>query len=135
MPGIRRVTAAAAPETPSGQWSNCLVVDRVAYISGLVCREEESMDGQQGPDDCAQARVIFAKMKALIQAAGGQMSDIVKITVYVTDIRRREQVWAARSEFFTGDFPASTLIEVSNLAEPRVTVEIEAIAHIGASTR
>ena len=63
----------------------------------------------------------------------GAMADIVKLTVFVTDIRRREQVWQARSEFFEGDFPSSSLVEVSKLADPAVTVEIEAIAHIGGS--
>ena len=76
--------------------------------------------------------MIFGKIKSLIEAAGGKMSDVVTITVYVTDIRRREQVWRARKEFFTGDFPASTLVEVSKLADPAITVEINAIAHLGA---
>ncbi len=62
------------------------------------------------------------------------MSDTVKITIFVTDIRRREDVWRARAEYFTGNFPASTLVEVSKLAAPEVTVEIDAIAHIGSST-
>ena len=77
---------------------------------------------------------IFEKIQALIEAAGGVMSDTVKITIFVTDIRRREDVWRARAEYFTGNFPASTLVEVSKLAAPEVTVEIDAIAHIGSST-
>ena len=56
----------------------------------------------------------------------------MKINVYVTDIRRREQVWKARREFFTGNFPVSTLVEVSKLADQAITVEIEAAAHLGA---
>lgn len=130
MSAIRRVTAPEAPEPPPETWSNCLVANGVAYVAGLVAR----VPPEEGPlDDCAQARIIFAKMKALIEAAGGDMADVVKVVIYVTDIRRRQDVWRARAEFFTGNFPVSTLIEVSKLADPEITVEIDAVAHIGAS--
>ena len=76
-----------------------------------------------------------SKIKGMVEAAGGAMADVVKITVYVTDIKNNTKVWAARREFFTGDFPASTLVEVSALAAPEILVEIEAIAHIGKGKR
>ena len=63
------------------------------------------------------------------------MSDVVKVTIFVTDITQREEVWRARREVFSGDFPASTLVQVAALAEPALKVEIEAIAHIGAGAR
>jgi 2-iminobutanoate/2-iminopropanoate deaminase len=130
MSNIRRITSPDAPEPPPERWSNCLVVGDVAYISGATGRVAE---GAALPDDYEQSVLIFRKIKALVEAAGGQMADVVKIGIFVTDIRRREQVWRARAEFFSGDFPASTLVETSKLADPAVTVEIEAIAHIGAS--
>jgi 2-iminobutanoate/2-iminopropanoate deaminase len=82
-----------------------------------------------------KAKIIFAKIRNLIDAAGGKMADVVKITVFVTDITRRENVWRARREVLAGDFPTSTLVQVAALAEPPVRVEIEAIAHIGAGMR
>jgi 2-iminobutanoate/2-iminopropanoate deaminase len=132
MSQIRRVTSPGAPEPPPDTWSNCLVVGNTAYIAGLTAR---SPDGSAlgGLDDYAQAKAIFAKIQALVEAAGGSMADVVKINVYVTDIRRREQIWEARQEFFTGNFPVSTLVEASKLADPAITVEIEAVAHLGAS--
>lgn len=130
MSQIRRVTAPEAPEPPPETWSNCLVANGVAYVAGLVARMP---DAPAQPSDYEQAQVIFGKMKALLEAAGGDMADVVKVVIYVTDIRRREDIWKARREFFTGDFPVSTLIEVSKLADPAITVEIDAIAHIGAS--
>ena len=131
MSDIRRVTSPNAPEPPPETWSNCLVVGNVAYIAGLTARAPDG-SAQNGLDDYEQAHAIFAKIKALVEAAGGTMADVVKINVYVTDIRRREQVWKARREFFSGDFPVSTLVEVSKLADPAITVEIEAVAHLGA---
>jgi enamine deaminase RidA (YjgF/YER057c/UK114 family) len=76
--------------------------------------------------------VIFAKIGNLVAAAGGSMADVVKVQIFVTDITKREKVWRARREVFSGDFPVSTLVEVAALADPAVKVEIEAIAHIGA---
>jgi len=70
-----------------------------------------------------------------LEAAGGAMADVVKVTIFMTDITQREEVWKARREAFTHDFPASTLVQVAALAEPAIKVEIEAIAHIGAGTR
>jgi len=86
-------------------------------------------------DEYGQAKAIFVKMRGLIEAAGGTMSDVVKVVIFVTDIKNREQVWRARREVFTGDFPVSTLVEVAALASPDLKVEIEAIAHIGAGKR
>ncbi len=132
MSEIRRVTSPEAPEPPPETWSNCLVVGNVVYVAGLTARSPNGT-ALEGADDYSQANAIFAKIKALVEAAGGRMSDVAKINVYVTDIRRREQVWKARREFFTGNFPTSTLVEVSKLADPAITVEIEAVAHLGAS--
>lgn len=131
MSDIRRVTSPDAPEPPPKTWSNCLVAGNIAYIAGMTARTPAG-SAQTSLDDYGQSKAIFTKIKGLVEAAGGTMADVVKITVFVTDIRRREQVWKARQEFFTGDFPASTLVEVSKLADPSITVEIEAVAHLSA---
>jgi 2-iminobutanoate/2-iminopropanoate deaminase len=126
MSKIVRVTSPEVSEPPAGTWSNCLVVNGVAYLAGMTA------GGAEG-DEYAQAKVIFTKIRHLVEAAGGSMADIVKVTIFVTDITQREKVWQARREFFTGNFPASTLVQVAALANPSLKVEIEAVAHIGAS--
>jgi 2-iminobutanoate/2-iminopropanoate deaminase len=131
---IRRVTSPAAPEPPPERWSNCLVCDGIAYVSGMVARGVDPKE-LAGMDEYEQAKLIFAKIKALLEAAGGTMSDVVKITVFVTNIKNNTKVWAARSEFFTGNFPTSTLVEVRSLATPEILVEINAVAHIGKGPR
>jgi 2-iminobutanoate/2-iminopropanoate deaminase len=88
-----------------------------------------------GKDEYEQAKIIFTKIKGLLEAAGGAMADVVKITVFVTNIKNNVKVWAARREFFKGNFPASTLVEVRALASPEILVEIEAVAHIGKGPR
>ena len=132
MPRIRRVTSPAVPEPAAGLWSNCLVVDGIAYLSGFTARDQ-TLQAPAEADMYAQSCVIFGKMQSLLEAAGGCMADMVKLTIFVTDITQREAVWKARREFFTGDFPACSLVEVSALAAPTILVEIEGVAYLGAS--
>lgn len=130
---IKRVSSPDVAEPAPGTWSNCLVVNGVAYVAGMIARGN---DGKiVAGDEYEQAKAIFSKIRNLVEAAGGAMADVVKVTIFVTDIAQREKVWRARREFFTGNFPASTLVEVAALAEPSVKVEIEAVAHIGAGAR
>jgi 2-iminobutanoate/2-iminopropanoate deaminase len=126
MSSIVRAISPNVPEPAPGTWSNCLVVNGVAYLAGMTA------SGTDAADEYTQARAIFTKIRHLVEAAGGSMTDIVKVTIFVTDISRREEVWRARREFFTGNFPASTLVQVAALAVPSLKVEIEAVAHIGA---
>ena len=133
MSQIKRIISPAVTEPPPGLWSNCLVVDGIAYISGMTSRRRGDFEAVEDVGAYEQAKIIFAKIRDLLRAAGGEMADVVKITIYVTDIRDRKEVWRARQEVFTGNFPASTLVQVAALAEPAMKVEIEAIAHIGAS--
>jgi enamine deaminase RidA (YjgF/YER057c/UK114 family) len=127
---IARVTSPAVPEPPAETWSNCLVAGGVAYVAGMTARTGQApVDG----GEYEQAKAIFAKIRNLIEAAGGTMADVVKVTIFVTDISRREEVWRARREAFTGNFPVSTLVQVAALAATSLKVEVDAIAHIGAS--
>jgi 2-iminobutanoate/2-iminopropanoate deaminase len=129
MSSITRAISSAVPEPQPGTWSNCLVVSGIAYLAGMTA------SGGDLTDEYTQAKAIFTKIRHLVEAAGGSMADITKVTIFVADISRREQVWKARQEFFTGNFPCSTLVQVAALANPSLKVEIEAVAHIGASKR
>ena len=127
---ITRYTSQKVAEPAPELWSNCIVCDGIAYIAGLTSR---NMDGVtiDGANEYEQTKIIFEKHKALIEAAGGKMADFTKLTIFVTRIENNKQVWKARAEFFKGDFPACSLVEVSKLAGPDIYVEIEGIAHIG----
>jgi 2-iminobutanoate/2-iminopropanoate deaminase len=127
---IVRTVSPEVPEPPPGTWSNCLVTGGIAYVAGMTARGSDAAG-----DEYVQAKAIFTKIRHLVEAAGGTMADVVKVTIFVTDITNREKVWQARREFFTGNFPASTLVQAAALADPSLKVEIEAVAHIGASRR
>jgi 2-iminobutanoate/2-iminopropanoate deaminase len=126
---MTKIVRAISPEVAEPQpetWSNCLVVDGVAYVAGMTA------SGSNLGDEYEQAKTIFGKIKHLVEAAGGTMADVVTVTIFVTDITQREKVWRARREYFTGNFPCSTLVQVAALANPSLRVEINAVAHIGA---
>ena len=83
---IERVTSPHAVEPPPGRWSNALRVGDMLFVSGMVSR---SNDGRtiEGRDEYEQAKVIFSKIRSLVEAAGGAMADVVKVTIYVVNIR------------------------------------------------
>ena len=127
---ITRYISPKVKEPAPNLWSNCIVCDGIAYIAGLTSRNPDGVT-IDGKDEYEQTKIIFQKHKALIEAAGGKMADFTKLTIFVTRIENNKKVWEARSEFFNGNFPACSLVEVSKLATPVIYVEIEGIAHIG----
>src|SRR5258706_889389 len=126
----KRVSSPQVPEPPPQTWSNCLVVGNQVFIAGMTARTGAVVVG--GDSVYEQSKAVFAKIKHLMEAAGGRMDDIVKVLIFVTDIKRREEVWKARREAFSGDFPVSTLVEARALVAPDLLVEVEAIAVLGA---
>ena len=124
MEKIRRNYPDMAPAGPtynrairSGSW---------LFISGCTARGTPS----QGKPLMEQLRVTLERITRIVAAEGGQPGDIVKITTYVTSIAE----WRAHvseqqalfTEYFRGEFPANTLVEIRALAEPGLDVEIEA---------
>ena len=126
-----RVTIPNVAEAGPGLWSNCIRAGDTLYISGQVARPLEGGRTLVGSNEYEQAKQIFTRIKAICEGAGGSLEDLVKMTIFMVDIRNNTEVWRARREFFSGDFPASTLVEVRSLATPQTLVEIDAIAYLG----
>jgi enamine deaminase RidA (YjgF/YER057c/UK114 family) len=99
----------------------------LVFVAGQVPYAADGSVAHRG-DFTAQARQVFAAVKAHLQAAGGSLTDVVKITTYVTDVRYRPDFRAVRDEFFGQRGPASTMVEVSSLSHPDYLIEVEAIA-------
>ena len=131
MPAIERITSPLAPNPAPGRFSNCLKVGGIAYLAGQTGQDPAT--NQVPADGYAQAQNIFRKLIALVEAAGGTAADIVKLTVFVTDADQIANVGRARAAVFSGDFPASTLVQVASLFDPALKIEIEGVAHIGAA--
>ena len=99
----------------------------ILFLAGQVAYDREGGVTCRG-DFKGQAREALRAIKALVEAGGGTMESIVKINVYVTDIRYRADWAPVREEFFGKKLPASTLIATPALAHPDWLIEVEAIA-------
>jgi enamine deaminase RidA (YjgF/YER057c/UK114 family) len=89
----------------------------ILFLSGQVAYTAEGGVACRG-DFKGQARGAFEAIKTLVEAQGGTMASVVKITTYVTDMRYRLDLAPLRQEFLGAKGPASTLVEVSALAHP-----------------
>jgi len=100
------------------------------FISGQVALDAEGkLVGEN--DAAAQTEQVFRNLQAVVEACGGSLDDIVKITIFVTDPSYRPAVAAARLKYFKeGQWPASTYLVVAALAVPQMLVEVEAVAVI-----
>ena len=102
---------------------------RLLYISGQVAWDASGNIVGKG-DIGAQARQTFDNLRGVLQAAGGDLGNLMKITTYITRIADVPVVAKARSEVFQGELPASTLIVVKSLFHPDFLIEVEGIAAV-----
>ena len=102
---------------------------RVLHVSGHVSADADGNVVGVG-DIRAQTRQTLVNIQSVLSVAGGVMSDIARVTVYVTDLSGLSKIHEVRAEFFERPYPASTLVEVSRLIRPEYMIEIEAVAVI-----
>jgi reactive intermediate/imine deaminase len=112
---------------PISHYTDAVRFGDLLFISGMA-----PLDASQklvgGDDVAAQARQVFINLGKVLQAAGADFSDVLKVTVFLTDVADRSKINPIRQEFFGDARPASTLVEVSALAVPGMKVEVEAVA-------
>ena len=97
------------------------------FVSGVVPVDEQGrLVG--GDDIVAQARAVFGNLGAVLNAGGATFADVVKVSVFLTDVDDRPLINPVREEAFGAARPASTLVEVSRLAVPGAKIEVEAVA-------
>lgn len=129
----RRVVAPGLPERDTATWSNCLVRGNEISLSGVTANPECSPASPLGTYE--QTLVILNKIRMLVEAAGGSVENIYKLVIYVTDIKDKDEVGRARKAFFQAPYPCSTLVGVSALVFPALTVEIDAFASLDYALR
>jgi reactive intermediate/imine deaminase len=78
----------------------------------------------------AQGEQAFANLRRALEAAGSSLNDVIKVTIFVTDISDFKEVVELRRQFFSEPYPADTIAEVKALYDPQVMIEIEAIAAV-----
>jgi 2-iminobutanoate/2-iminopropanoate deaminase len=116
---------------PISHYTDAVIAGDLLFVSGLVAVDRHgALVG--GDDVVAQARQAFVNVGAILAAAGAGFSDVVKVTVFLTDIDDRPLVNPVRQELFGDARPASTLVEVSRLVVPGARIEVEAVAVVPA---
>jgi len=112
---------------PISHFTDAVRAGELLFVSGIVGVDAEgNLVG--GDDVVAQARQVFENMRAVLAAAGCGFEDVVKITIFLTDVDDRAKLNPLRQGAFGSARPASTLVEVPRLAVPGAKVEVEAVA-------
>jgi reactive intermediate/imine deaminase len=98
----------------------------------LVVSGQAAIDAQGGivgaGDFDAQAEQTFRNLARVLDAGGSSLADVVKVTIFLTDMSNFGKIVELRGQWFTPPYPADTIVEVSALALPELQIEIEAIA-------
>ncbi len=112
---------------PLSHYTDAVRAGDLLFVSGIVPVDEA---GQLvgGDDVVAQATAVFESLRLVLAAAGAGPADVVKVTVFLTDVDDRPLINPVRQAFFGEARPASTLVEISRLAIPGAKIEVEAVA-------
>jgi 2-iminobutanoate/2-iminopropanoate deaminase len=124
---VRKEIRVAGQPEPISHYTDAVLAGDLLFVSGCV---PVDADGRLvgGDDVVAQARQTFANVGAVLAAGGSSFADVVKVTIFLTDVDDRPEINPIRQEFFGETRPASTLVEVSRLAIPGAKIEVEAVA-------
>ena len=105
-------------------------VGDVLVLSGQAAIDQSGAVVGVGDFD-AQAEQVFENLELVLAAGGARMEDVVKVTIYLTDMSNFPKILELRERHFSRPYPADTIVEVSALALPELMIEIEAIAVLG----
>lgn len=110
---------------PVSHYCHAVRAGDLIWVSGIV---GQTADGHIPDDTVEQFAIALDAMDACLRAAGGTSRTVTKVQVFMTDISERAAINPARIAYFGEHRPASTLVEVSALVDPRMKVEIECMA-------
>jgi 2-iminobutanoate/2-iminopropanoate deaminase len=128
---VERIRLAGVLPEPISHYADAVRAGDTTWVSGLLGTDPTgAIVG--GDDPAAQAEQIFRNLEHLLDHLDATVADVVKVVVYLRRIADRETVDTVRKRHFGRSRPASTLIEVSALADPDALVEIEAVVYLPA---
>jgi len=105
---------------------------RTVYMRGQCPQDLDTAENIASHDPAEQTHKVMQNIRQLIEESGGEMSHLVKVVIYITDVRHREAVYRTMGEYIKGVHPVSTGLVVQALARPDWLVEIDATAVIPA---
>lgn len=104
-------------------------VGDLVFLSGQASIDEAGAIVGEGDFD-AQLMQTFANIERVLAAAGSDLSKVVKVVIYMTDMAHFPKIVEARQRYFTAPYPADTTVEVKGLALPELMVEIDVTASV-----
>jgi 2-iminobutanoate/2-iminopropanoate deaminase len=111
-----------------GPYSQAVVYNGIAYLSGQIPLDPATMQIVEG-DIAVQAERVFENLKAVLEACGSSLDQVLKTTVFIKDMNEFAKMNEVYARYFTGNTPARSTVEVARL--PRdVRVEIDCIAAV-----
>jgi enamine deaminase RidA (YjgF/YER057c/UK114 family) len=115
---------------PPEPYSHAVRCGDTVYIAGQVAFDEQNNIVGVG-DARKQAERVWHNIRLAIEAAGGELADVIKITIFLKDIRHAPDEIAVRQQLFKpGRFPICTQVQVANLGLPDLMMEVDAVAVI-----
>lgn len=123
----RRNISSGAPWESIVGYSRAVRIGNTIAVTGTVGIDD---DGNPAGDTEAQARKALQRIQWVLEEAGASLRDVIRTRMFVTNIDEWETVGRVHAEFFGDILPATTMVEVSRLISPGLTVEIEADAVI-----
>jgi enamine deaminase RidA (YjgF/YER057c/UK114 family) len=112
---------------PVKAYSHAVRNGNTIHIAGQVALDPQGNLVGKG-DIAAQAEQVYTNLKAVVEAAGGTLANIAKITTYTTSLAYRPIIADVRARYLPVDPPASTFLVISSLADPGYLLEVEAVA-------
>src|SRR6266700_2541565 len=103
---------------------------RTIWLAGQTATVDDAGKSLAG-DLEGQVRQLFKNLDRTLQKAGGKLSDMVQMTVFITDVRYGDRLTQIRREVFEDNFPGSALITITALASPDAKIEIQGYAVVG----
>ena len=125
MPELEQVATDPDPYAPY-RISQAIRAGDLVFVSGQAAIDLDGRVSQGGFDE--QADLAFRNLQRVLEAAGCGLDRIVKVSIYLTDMKNFPKVIELRERWFTHPYPADTIVEVSSLALPELQIEIEAVA-------
>ena len=113
-------------------YSQGMQLGNLLFVSGQAAIDADGSVVGVG-DFEAQARQVFRNLRTVLKKAGAGLEDIVKVTIFVTDMTHFPVIVKLREEFFSEPYPTDSIVQVQALALPDLMVEIEAIAVLAAN--
>jgi reactive intermediate/imine deaminase len=123
---ITRITTDPDPYEPFRLALGYRVGD-LLFVSGQAAISPEGEIVGAGDFD-RQAEQTFRNLERVLEAGGSSLANVVKVTIFLTDMGNFGKIVELRERWFTAPYPADTIVEVSALALPELMIEIEAVA-------